>query len=55
MSKEKEVVRFRVARFSSDAEPYTVTADNAQQEVRCEMDRRFMYWLTDWQESEIPE
>lgn len=51
----KEILRFRVARFSSDVEPYTVTADNAAQEQACENDRRFMYWVTDWIEVEAPE
>lgn len=55
MSTRKEVVSFRVALFSSDAEPYTVTADNEQQEMACQNDRRFIDWLTDWQEAEITE
>lgn len=47
-------MQFRVALFSSDAEPYTETADNFQQEEACKNDRRFICWLTDWQEAEIP-
>lgn len=52
MSEETKVIRFRVAYFDSDVEPFTVTADNEQQEQAVETDRRFICWLTDWQEGE---
>lgn len=50
MSKKRKVVRFRVALFSSEVAPYTVTADNKAQETVCQQDPRFMYWVTDWME-----
>ena len=50
-----KTIRFRVAYFSSDVEPYTITADNDHQEEMAEADRRFICWLTDWQEAEIKE
>jgi len=53
MSTELKTIKFRVAYFNSEVEPYTETVDNERQEKLAEADRRFLGWLTDWQEATV--
>lgn len=51
--KEQKTVRFRVTYFDSEVQPFTVTADDEKQQEMVQQDRRFLGWLTDWQEAEV--
>jgi len=53
MSEETKTIRFRVAYFASEVEPYTVTADNEREEQAVENDRRFIEWATPWIEATV--
>lgn len=53
MSNEKKTLRFRVAYFDSEVQPYTETVDSEAQAVAVENDRRFIEWVTDWMEAEV--
>lgn len=50
---EKKVIRFRVYRFDSEAEPYTETVDSDKQAEAVERDRRFLGWVTGWMEAKV--
>lgn len=50
MSEQKKTVRFRVAYFDSEVQPYTETVDTPEQEQAAMRDSRFLCWLTGWQE-----
>lgn len=49
----KKTIRFRVAYFDSDVQPYTETVDSEAQAVAVENDRRFLGWVTDWMEAKV--
>jgi hypothetical protein len=53
MNAELKTIKFRVAYFDSEVEPYTETVDNERQAQLAEADRRFLGWLTDWQEATV--